>query len=280
MNRSPFKKYITNAEPDKLQKAYLWATAVGLQAVDGLKPSKYLVNRAIENIEGELSLDDVRALVEGYYSERLSEDDSDRTEEADKVSLRIAVLLSEQSFSFTIDEYVSIHEKLFTGIYPHAGKIRNYDITKEEWVLDGDTVVYGSASELKATLEYDFTQERNFSYAGLSRDEIISRLAKFVSNLWQIHPFGEGNTRTTAVFFIRYLRTLGFDVTNDTFAGNALYFRNALVRANYNNFQKEIYETTKYVELFLRNLLLNEHNVLNNEDLRLDGFLKSEEADT
>ena len=173
--------------------------------------------------------------------------DDERTEEADKVSSRIAEILSETAFSFSPNEYISIHRKLFPGIYKHAGKIRDYNITKKEWVLDGATVMYGSASELRATLEYDFSQEKDFSYRGLSMDEIIHHLAVFISRLWQIHIFGEGNTRTTAVFFIKYLRTLGFSATNDIFADHAWYFRNALVRANYTNLQKNIHETTVHI---------------------------------
>ena len=203
----------------------------------------------------------------------------DRTEEADKVSSRIAEILSETAFSFSPNEYISIHRKLFRGIYKHAGKIRDYNITKKEWVLDGATVMYGSASELRATLEYDFSQEKDFSYKGLSMDEIIHHLAVFISRLWQIHIFGEGNTRTTAVFFIKYLRTLGFYATNAIFAENAWYFRNALVRANYTNLQKGIHETTEYLEAFLRNLLLNEKNELHNRNLHISGLLNEEKVD-
>lgn len=205
--------------------------------------------------------------------------DDERTEEADKVSSRIAEILSETAFSFSPNEYISIHRKLFQGIYKHAGKIRDYNITKKEWVLDGATVMYGSASELRATLEYDFSQEKDFSYKGLSMDEIIHHLAVFISRLWQIHIFGEGNTRTTAVFFIKYLRTLGFSATNDIFAENAWYFRNALVRANYTNLQKGIHETTEYLEAFLRNLLLNEKNELHNRNLHISGLLNEEKVD-
>ena len=205
--------------------------------------------------------------------------DDERTEEADKVSFRIAEILSETAFSFSPNEYISIHRKLFQGIYKHAGKIRDYNITKKEWVLDGATVMYGSASELRVTLEYDFSQEKDFSYKGLSMDEIIHHLAVFVSRLWQIHIFGEGNTRTTAVFFIKYLRTLGFSAANDIFAENAWYFRNALVRANYTNLQKGIYETTEYLEAFLRNLLLNEKNELHNRNLHISGLLNEEKVD-
>ncbi len=270
MLRDPFKEYIINAEPDKTQKGYAWSTAIGLQAVDGLTPSEYLIDKAIQNVEGDLTFEEVRSMVDSYYKER-PEKNVNRTEEADKVSIRIAEILSEKAFSFTPNEYISIHKKLFTGIYSHAGKLRDYNISKKEWVLDGDTVTYGSASELQATLDYDFGQERNFSYNGLSVNEIITHLAKFISRLWQIHIFGEGNTRTTAVFFIKYLRTLGFNATNDIFANNAWYFRNALVRANYTNLKIGIHETTHYLELFLRNLLLNEKHELRNRDMHIRG---------
>ena len=280
MEKDPFKEYLKESEPDKVRKGYAWSTAIGLQAVDGLKPSKYLIDTAIENIEGKITLKEARNLIDSYYEERCARlSDDERTEEADKVSFRIAEILSETAFSFSPNEYISIHRKLFQGIYKHAGKSRNYNITKKEWVLDGATVIYGSASELRATLEYDFAQEKDFSYRGLSVDEIIHHLAIFVSRLWQIHIFGEGNTRTTAVFFIKYLRTLGFEPTNDIFAENAWYFRNALVRANYTNLQKGIHETTEYLEAFLRNLLLNEKNELHNRNLHISGLLNEEKVD-
>ena len=280
MEKDPFKEYLRESEPDKAHKGYAWSTAIGLQAVDGLKPSKYLIDTAIQNIEGKITMKEAQNLIDSYYEERpVHLSDDERTEEADKVSLRIAEILSEIAFSFSPNEYIAIHRKLFQGIYNHAGKIRDYNITKKEWVLDGATVVYGSASELRATLEYDFSQEKDFSYKGLSMDEILHHLAVFISRLWQIHIFGEGNTRTTAVFFIKYLRTLGFVATNDIFAENAWYFRNALVRANYTNLQKGIHETTEYLELFLRNLLLNEQNELQNRNLHISGLLNKEKVD-
>ncbi|MCM1087803.1 MAG: Fic family protein [Muribaculaceae bacterium] len=274
MNKDPFKEYIKEAEPAKRDKSYAWHTAIGLQAVDGLKTSEYLVHTAIRNIEGEISLEEANVLLQTYYEENPIHDASDRTEEADKVSARIAALLSERAFSFTPNEYLSIHRKLFTGIYSQAGCIRDYNITKKEWVLNGATVLYGSATELRATLDYDFSEEKKFSYKNLSMDEIIHHLAVFVSRLWQIHVFGEGNTRTTAVFFIKYLRTLGFDVTNDIFAENAWYFRNSLVRANYNDLKNGIYETTEFLEVFLRNLILNENHPLHNRTLHISGAFK------
>ena len=280
MEKDPFKEYLMESEPDKAHKGYAWSTAIGLQAVDGLKPSKYLIDTAIQNIEGKITMKEAQSLIDSYYEERpVHLSDDERTEEADKVSSRIAEILSETAFSFSPNAYISIHRKLFQGIYKHAGKIRDYNITKKEWVLDGATVMYGSASELRVTLEYDFSQEKDFSYKGLSMDEIIHHLAVFVSRLWQIHIFGEGNTRTTAVFFIKYLRTLGFSAANDIFAENAWYFRNALVRANYTNLQKGIYETTEYLEAFLRNLLLNEKNELRNRNLHISGLLNEEKVD-
>lgn len=201
MERDPFKEYLKESEPDKARKGYVWSTAIGLQAVDGL--TKYLIDTAIQNIEGNISIKEAQSLIESYYKEKPAHlFDEERTEEADKVSSRIAEILSEVSFSFSSNEYISIHRKLFKGIYKHAGKIRDYNITKKEWVLDGATVMYGSASELRATLDYDLSQEKDFSYKGLLMGDIIHHLAIFVSRLWQIHIFGEGNTRTTAVFFI------------------------------------------------------------------------------
>ena len=279
MEKDPFKEYLKESEPDKAYKGYAWSTAIGLQAVDGLKPSKYLIDTAIQNIEGKITIKEAKHLIDSYYEEKTVQlSDDERTEEADKVASRIAEILSETAFSFSPNEYISIHRKLFQGIYSHAGKIRDYNITKKEWVLDGASVVYGSASELRATLEYDFSQEKNFSYRGLSMNEIIHHLAVFVSRLWQIHIFGEGNTRITAVFFIKYLRTLGFSVTNDIFAENAWYFRYALVRANYTNLPKGIHETTEYLEAFLRNLLLDEKNELRNRNLHISGQ-ENEEKD-
>lgn len=184
VDKDPFKEYIKESEPDKRDKGYAWHTAIGLQAVDGLKTSEYLLHTAVRNIEGEITIEEANTLLQTYYEENPARDSDDRTEEADKVSARIVALLSERAFSFTPNEYLSIHRKLFTGIYSHAGRMRDYNITKKEWVLNGATVLYGSATELRATLDYDFSQEKQFSYKNLSMDEIIQHLAVFVSRLW------------------------------------------------------------------------------------------------
>ena len=271
-----FDEYLREREPQEKEKGYAWYTAIGLQAVDGLETSEYLIDTAKKNIEGDITFEEANQLIHSYYKENVKHNSNDRTEEADKVSVRIAQLLSEKSFVLSPAQYISIHARLFEGVYKHAGKIRDYNITKAEWVLDGDTVMYGGALDLRATLEYDFSVERDFSYKGLSMEKVIKHLCVFISRLWQIHPFGEGNTRTTAVFFIKYLKTLGFDVTNDIFAENAWYFRNALVRANYTNLKKGVHETTEFLELFLENLLLGEKNELKNSNLHISGALNKE----
>lgn len=261
-----FEQYIRNTEPGKKEKSYAWSTAIGLQQVDGLTPSKYLFDTAKRNIDGEITFDEAKSLIDTYYESKTerTENSEERTEEADKVASRIAQILSEKSFNFSPSHLIAIHGRLFEGIFKFAGKLRDYDISKREWVLDGDTVMYGAAFELKAALDYDFEQERNFSYKNLTREEIVRHITFFVSRLWQIHAFGEGNTRTTAVFTIKYLRSLGFNVNNDIFAENSWYFRNALVRANYTNLQKGIQENQEFLEKFFRNLLLGEQNELRN----------------
>lgn len=269
MVTDPFKEYFQESDPSKRYKAYAWDTAIGLQAVDGLETSEYLKSTALKNINGEISFTEANDLLHSYYENKPFSSEDIRTEEADKVSARIAALLSEKSFSFTPAEYLSMHRKLFSGILPHAGRIRTFNLSKKEWVLDDASVIYGTATELKRTLEYDLDQEKNFCYRLLSEEEIIHHLAEFISALWQIHVFPEGNTRTTAVFFIKYLRSLGYDVTNDIFADNAWYFRNSLVRANYNDLPHGIHATTKYLEDFLENLILKKSNVLLNRNLHI-----------
>ena len=264
----PLGEYLKAEEPGRAEKASLWRAAIGLQDVDHLRTSDYLLQKAQENIEGTISLEETKKLIDSYYRENADHLPKE-TEEADKVSARIAEILSEKGFTFSPVQYISIHSRLFDGIYKHAGTIRDYNITKKEWVLDGDTVTYGSATELRATLEYDFKTEREFSYAGLNMSGIIQHIARFISRLWQIHVFGEGNTRTAAVFMIKYLRYLGFNANNEIFAQNAWYFRNALVRANYTAIGYGIREDTRYLERFLRNLLMGEHHPLKNRELHI-----------
>jgi len=265
-------EYIRQGEPQQQERGKAWQTAIGLQQVDGLNTSPYLLETARRHIEGDITINQAKQLIDSYYLSRSGHEDAEdeRTEEADKVSARITELLSEQTFSFTPAQYTTIHRRLFEGIYKFAGRIRDYNITKKEWVLRGESIFYASADTISETLEYDLNQERNYKYEGKTIDEAISHITRFCANLWQIHAFGEGNTRTTAVFMIKYLKTLGFKVTNDLFATNSWYFRNALVRANYSNLQENITETTVYLERFFRNMLLGEQNPLLNREMHLD----------
>ena len=264
-------EYIHQGEPDQVDKSNAWKTAIGLQAVDGLKPSEYLIKTAKEHIEGKITINEADKRIHSYYEERKDRDEVEAdTKEADIVSVRIARILGEKTFQFSPIEWQNIHRKLFEGVFNHAGKIRDYNITKKEWVLKGETVTYASYDSIRDTLDYDFTQEKNYQYEGRTIEESIRHIAKFTSDIWQIHPFGEGNTRSAAVFIIRYLKTFGFDISNETFAENSWYFRNALVRANYNDWQREIHATTEFLELFFENLLLNAGHELKNRYMHID----------
>lgn len=265
-----FDEYIRQGEPQSRERGIAWRTAIGLQQVDGLTTSDYLLETACSHIEGDITIEDVKAQIDNYYQNvEQREINSERTEEADKVAARITEILFEKSFNFSVVEYFTIHKRLFDGIYSHAGKVREYNISKREWVLDSESVIYGNAANLRETIEYDLNQEKNFDYRNLAQSDIVNHIAKFTSDLWQIHPFEEGNTRTTALFTIKYLRTLGFDINNDAFAAHSWYFRNALVRANYKNIQKGIFATTQFIDLFFRNLLLGEQNELKNRNLHV-----------
>ena len=264
-------EYIRQGEPEKIDKSNAWKTAIGLQDVDGLKTSDYLIETAKEHIEGKISITEADKRIHSYYEERKDRNEIEEdSKEADIVSVRIAKLLGEKTFQFSPVEWQNIHRRLFEGLFSHAGKIRNYNITKKEWILKGDTVMYASFDSIRATLDYDFSQEKNFSYEGLTIDEAVRHIAKFTSGIWQIHPFGEGNTRSTAVFIIKYLKTFGFAVSNETFAENSWYFRNALVRANYNDLQNGVYATTEFLELFFENLLMNAGHELKNRYMHID----------
>lgn len=265
-----FDEYIRQVEPSKKERGKAWAAAIGLQQVDKLVPSPYLYETARRNIEGEISIDEANQLIDSYYERKSSRSaEEERTEEADKVAARIARILGEKSFRFSPSYLIALHKELFYGIYRFAGVLRDYDITKKEWVLQGNTVLYGASFELKTALEYDFEQERQFNYKNLSSLEIVKHISFFVSRLWQIHPFGEGNTRTTAVFTIKYLQTLGFTVSNEPFEQNSWYFRNALVRANYSDVQRGIQETPVFLENFFDNLLFGGHHELKNRYMHI-----------
>ena len=266
-----FDEYIRQGEPAQRERADAWRVAIGLQAVDGLKTSEYLHQTARRNIEGEITIDEARELVKQYYVSKTThdEDDADK-EEADRVSGNIAKLLQTDAFTYSVAGLAAIHRAIFEGVFKHAGRFRDYDISKKEWVLQWDSVLYGRWQDLKMTIEYDLEQERQFDYTGLDKGQIIEHLARFVAGLWQIHPFAEGNTRATAVFTIKYLRYLGFSVNNDLFERHSWYFRNALVRANYPNVVKGVEREPLFLIRFFRNLLLGENNELKNRYMMIN----------
>lgn len=271
MKQQEFEEYIRQVEPSAKESAHAWKTAIGLQSVDGLKPSSYLLETAKRNIEGDITIDEVRELLDIYYRNKTTRTAQDKeTEEADKVSANIKKILSSKTLAFNTNGFISIHRRIFEGVFKHAGELRKYDITKKEWVLKGDTVHYLNWEDIHKAMDYDIQQEREFSYKGLSDGEKINHICRFVSGLWQIHPFCEGNTRTTAVFTIQYLRSIGYHVNNDMFADYSWYFRNSLVRANYKSSALGIDYDYSFLEKFFRNLLLGEHLDLKNRYLVID----------
>ena len=266
-----FDEYIRQGEPQKKERAEAWRVAIGLQAVDGLKTSEYLQDTARRNIEGEITIDEARELVKEYYIKKTAHDNDDADkEEADRVSSNISKLLQTDAFTYSVAGLAAIHRAIFEGVLKHAGRFRDYDISKKEWVLRGDSVLYGRWQDLRMAIEYDLSQEHQFDYTGLNKDQMVEHLAKFVSGLWQIHPFGEGNTRTTAIFTIKYLHSQGFSVNNDMFERHSWYFRNALVRANYRNLEKGIGYEPIFLVRFFRNLLLGENHTLKNRYMMID----------
>ena len=271
MSPKDFDVYSQQVEPSAQESACDWRTAIGLQAVDGLTPSQYLLDVAKRNIDGDVSIDEVKGLLDKYYQNKTSRTAAEEMEEeADKVAVNIKKVLSSKTLAFNTNGFISIHRRIFDGVFKHAGKIRQYDITKKEWVLRGESVQYLNWEDLRVALDYDIQQEREFSYKGLSEIDKVKHICRFVSGLWQIHPFREGNTRTTAVFLIQYLRSIGYDVTNNLFEKYSWYFRNALVRANYKSSKYGIDYDFSYLENFFRNLLLNEKHELKNRFLLIN----------
>ena len=271
MKQKEFDEYIRQVEPFAQESANAWKTAIGLQQVDGLKPSSYLLETARKNIEGDITIDEVRQLLDSYYkSKTIKTAEEHNEEEADKVSANIKKILSSRTLAFNTNGFISIHRRIFDGVFSHAGEIRNYNISKKEWVLRGNSVDYLNWEDLRRALDFDIQQERDFDYKGLTEEQKIKHICHFVSGLWQIHPFCEGNTRTTAVFTIQYLRSIGYNVDNEIFALHSWYFRNALVRANYKNSKLGINYDSSFLEKFFQNLLLGTNYELKNRYLVID----------
>lgn len=255
----------------KVKQLY-WDIAFGLQDVDGLKPSQYMKELSEEHISGKKTYEQVQNEISSYYSKNKDNREDDDEEEADEVATAIYEILSDKSFRFDFLTLKNYHKRLFINLDKekyNSGNFRNYNFTKDEPVLKDDTVQYQSYDLIEETLKYDFNEEKDIDYSSFSEEELINRITEFTSKIWQVHPFQEGNTRTTAVFIQKYLISMGFNINNELFKDNALYFRNALVRANYTNYSVGVKETKQYLNKFFENLLLNKNNDLNNDDLKI-----------
>lgn len=252
---------------NKEAKKEYWETAIGLQQVDKLQPSGYLIELAKENIEGNISNRDVKRALETYYSKEAKR--KEESYECDMVSQRIVELLEQDAFTFSPAQLKSIHRYLFQDILKddYVGKFRSLNISKNEEILNGDTVKYGNYFAIEDLLDYDFKQEKGSTYSEQPTKEEIRNLAEFTSSIWQVHPFMEGNTRTTAVFIAMYLRSKGFEINNTPFKSNSQYFRNALVRCNYTNLKYTIRPTIEYLLKFFQNLFYDNKNILNENEL-------------
>lgn len=272
-----FDNYYQARSASQRERAENWAVAIGLQKVDGLVPSKHLISVAKRHIEGEISGAEATSLIDSYYETKDGHDIPEDVKEADRVSARINEVIEEEGFNFSPTYLVALHGLIFEGVLPHAGSIREVNLRKREWVLRGDSVMYGHAPVIERTLDYDFDREREYSYSGKSKREIVSHFARFIAGIWQIHPFREGNTRTIAVFAIKYLKSMRIKATNDLFAENSWFFRNALVRANYENLLDDISRDFEPLEHFFRNLMLGEKNELKNRYL-LIGLKEAEKG--
>ena len=261
-------EYTEETKPEGYVKQLQWDMAIGLQEVDNLKPSKYLEKLLEENISGNLTIKQVEEELREYYIEKDEKQELNQNElECDFVSTRIVELLQIENFELSVDYLKYIHKYLFQDVYEFAGEFRNIDFSKHEKILNNDSVAYGDCKTLKASLEYDISLEKEKNYKDMSVVEVINNITKFSSSIWQVHPFREGNTRTTALFIEKYLISLGFEVDNTLFKDKSVYFRNALVRSNYFNNYLNIKEDNNYLVKFYENLLLGKNNNLHSLDL-------------
>ena len=261
-------EYTEETKPEGYVKQLQWDMAIGLQEVDNLKPSKYLEKLLEENVSGNLTIKQIEEELREYYIEKDKKQELNHNElECDFVSTRIVELLQIDNFELSVDYLKYIHKYLFQDVYEFAGEFRNIDFSKHEKILNNDSVAYGDCKTLKESLEYDISLEKEKNYKDMSVVEVINNITKLSSSIWQVHPFREGNTRTTALFIEKYLISLGYDVDNTLFKDKSIYFRNALVRSNYFNNYLNIKEDSRYLVKFYENLLLGKNNNLHSQDL-------------
>ena len=265
---SSVNEYVEKYKSSYYEKQLNWDMAIGLQEVDNLKPSKYLEKLLTENIEGNLTIEEVEKELRNYYSLKEKNNEINHDElECDFVSARIVELLDEDKFELSVDYLKYVHKFLFQDVYEFAGEFRKVDFSKHEKILNNDSVAYGDCNTLNESLEYDISLEKSKNYKEMNIVEVINNISNFSSNIWQVHPFREGNTRTTAVFIEKYLISLGYNVDNSLFKDKSVYYRNALVRSNYFNNYLKIKEDNSYLIKFYENLLLGKNNNLHYRDL-------------
>ena len=272
---SSINEYEEINKPSEYIKQQEWDMAIGLQEVDNLKPSKYLEKLLKENIIGKLSLEQVKKELRTYYIEKEKKNEVNHNElECDFVSTRIVELLQEDKFELSVDYLKYVHKYLFQDVYEFAGNFRIVDFSKPEIILNNDSVAYGDSKTLKESIEYDISLELEKNYKDMNMVEVIKNITKFSSNIWQVHPFREGNTRTTALFIEKYLISLGYNIDNSLFKEKSVYYRNALVRSNYFNNELDVKEDSSYLIRFYENLLLGKNNNLHSEDLIVKELFK------
>lgn len=274
---SSINDYIEAEPPKNYVKQSQWDMAIGLQEVDSLKPSKYLEKLLQENVTGEKTIYEVEKELKEYYKEKEKNNDINHNElECDLVSTRIVELLQEDNFELSIDYLKYVHKYLFQDAYEFAGEFRKVDFSKHERILNNDSVAYGDHKLLEQSLDYDITLEKNKNYKEMNIVDVINNITDFSSRIWQIHPFREGNTRTTALFIEKYLVSLGYNVDNTLFKDKSVYFRNALVRSNYFNNYLNIKEDNSFLIKFYENLLLGKNNNLHSKDLIVEELFSKE----
>ena len=251
---------------DSRDLSAIWQTAIGIQAGDGLEVSDYLRQSAKKHISGQITLDEVQKLIKEYYIENKgAEGDDSETEGADKTTVNIVRLLqTESALELSTQGLAALNRYIFEGVYENSGALRDYEEYKREWVLGGDTLRFTNLEALPEELEQCISKELNFDYDTATSDDFVSHLSAFIAQIWHICPFGEGNTRFTAVLTLLYLNNLGINIEFDTFRNDTWYFHNALVRANYRNSVKNIDFEPVYLERFFRNMLLGEQWELRN----------------
>ncbi len=265
---SSVNEYQEEYKSNNYIKQLQWDMAIGLQEVDNLKPSKYLEKLLDENVTGEMTIKEVEDSLRNYYVEKEKKNEIDHNElECDFVSTRIVELLQEDNFELSVDYLKYVHKYLFQDVYEFAGEFREVDFSKREKILNNDSVAYGDCTTLKESLEYDISLEKDKNYEDMNIVDVINNITDFSSHIWQVHPFREGNTRTTALFIEKYLVSLGYKVDNSLFKDKSVYFRNALVRSNYFNNYLNIKENNSYLIKFYENLLLGKNNNLHSQDL-------------